>query len=283
MSLPEQPQLGAACESPGRLACAGAHQKLTLVCSAGGKWETNQTCPSGQFCSSTLGADVGICKAPEADCAERQPGDAFCASDAYTLMQCDEDGIAPTEVEQCQAGCVDGKCAPARSCPENIVYSCDPGCPGPNTSPSCFQVCPTPARGISPLLELRDVVNGGKYAIALPAVAGDSQPCACAEADGALQGVVFRVPIPPAGSRWKFTYPKTWVFHLDVAPNGEVTDYYKDCQYPWPGYSSITPGCATVSPEPTAPLIWLSANAAVTEPGTVFVELLRNADATCAP
>jgi hypothetical protein len=282
-SLPDEPQLGAACERGGALSCADAHQKLTLVCSAAGKWETNQTCPSGQFCSSTAGPDLGICKAPEADCAARQPGDTFCASDSITLMQCDVDGITAAQAEQCQAGCIEGACAPARPCPANIVYSCDPGCPGPNTNPSCFELCPTPASGISPLLELSDVVHGGTYAIALPAVASDSQPCSCVEADGSLQGVVFRVPNPPSGSRWRFTYPTTWEFHSDITANGETNDYYKSCQHPWPGYSSITPGCATVRPESTTPLIWLSANAPVTEPATVFVELLPNADATCAP
>jgi hypothetical protein len=279
----EEPKLGAACAAPGSLACAGPHQKLTLLCSARGKWDANQTCPSGQFCSTTPGPDLGICKAPDFDCADRQPGDAFCASDATTLMKCDEDGITSIEGQKCQAGCVDGRCTPPRLCPENLVYSCDPGCPGPNTSPSCFEVCPTPASGISPLLELSNLVNGVKFAIALPAVAANAAPCSCAKADGALQGVVFRVPSPPGGSKWRFTYPQTWEFHSDVTPSGETNNYYQGCERPWPTYSSITPGCATVRPEPTAPLIWLSAKGPETEPGTVFVELLRNADAACTP
>lgn len=280
MSLPDDPELGGACQTPGALACAGAHQKLTLVCSAGGKWETNQTCPSGQFCSSTPGADLGICKAPGADCAERQPGDAFCASDAITLMQCDADGLAATQVQRCDARCVEGQCAAALPCPENIVYSCDPACPGPNTSPTCFELCPTPASGTSPLLELSEVVDGVKYAIALPAVAPDSH-CTCVQADGALQGIAFRVPSVPRGSRWRFTYPKTWEFR-STAVSGESNDYYKACDLSWPFYGS-TPGCATIGQESSPARIWLSANAPVTERAAVFVELLSSADATCAP
>jgi hypothetical protein len=283
MSSPDKPQLGGACQSPGALACAGAHQKLTLICSAGRKWEANQTCPSGQFCSSTPGPDLGICKAPDVDCAERQPGDAFCASDAITLLQCDADGIATAEVEKCQAGCVDGACALPRQCPENIVYSCDPTCPGPSTNPSCFEVCPTPAGGLSPLLELNAVATGIKYAIALPVVAPNSQPCSCAKANGALAGVVFRVPSPKNPNRWRFTYPKTWEFRRSPSPaSAETNDYYKACMLAWPGQSSATPGCATIGPEIDPPLVWLSANAPVTEPGTVFVELLPFGESTCA-
>lgn len=282
-STTKGPQLGAACESAGALACAGPHQKLTLVCSAGGTWQTNQTCGSGQFCSSTSGPDLGICKAADSDCADRQPGDAFCASDAVTLMQCDEDGIAATEFRQCEARCMDGKCAAALPCPDNIVYSCDPGCPGPDGSPSCFDLCPTPAGGISPLLELSRVVNGEKYAIALPAVAPNSEPCSCVESGGTLEGVAFRVPSPPTGLRWRLTYPKTWAFRVAQGSSGEVTDHYKACMRPWPSISSPTPGCATIQTDSVPPLVWFSTESPVAEPGTVFVELLAAEDARCAP
>jgi hypothetical protein len=196
-------------------------------------------------------------------------------------MQCDDDGIAAAEVEQCPSGCVDGQCAPARPCAENIVYSCDPGCPGPNTSPSCFELCPTPASGISPLLELSDVVDGLKYAIALPIVAANSEPCSCSKANGALQGFAFRVPSPPGGSKWRFTYPKTWELRsLPLAPE-EMEGHYKDCVRPWPVYLGPSSGCITVTPDATPTPMLLSAKGPVTEPATVFVELLRDADATC--
>jgi hypothetical protein len=278
-----EPTLGSTCDAPGALACAGPHQKLTLVCSAGRKWETNQTCPSGQFCSSTPGPDLGICKDPTADCASHQPGDSFCAADAKTLMRCDRDGIAAEQVEQCGTGCVDGRCAAAHPCPESLIYSCDPGCPGPNTAPSCFNLCPSPAGGMSPLLELPAVPNGVKYVVALPAVATSSQPCSCAQANGALQAVAFRVPNASNGSRWRFSYPKAWEFHDDANPYEEPSDYYKGCNQTWPRHLSGTPGCALVIPSTTAPLIWLSATGPIADPGTLIVELLPNADATCAP
>ena len=282
-SPPDDPQLGGPCQRAGALTCAGAHQKLTLVCSAGRKWETNQTCPSGQFCSSTPGPDLGICKAPEVGCAARQPGDLFCASDSITLMQCDEDAIAATQVQQCEARCVDEQCAAALPCPDNIVYSCDPSCPGPDTSPSCFEFCPTPASGMSPLLKLTEVVDGVKYAIALPAVAPDSQPCSCVEAKGALQGVAFRVPGPPRGSRWRFTYPKTWELRSALARSGESNDYYKACDLAWPAAVSLTPGCTIFSTDTSTARAWLSTNVPVTEPAAVFVELLPTAEAVCVP
>lgn len=285
MSLPDEPQLGGACESAGALACAGAHQKLTLVCSAGGKWEANQTCPSGQFCSSTPGPDLGICKAPDVDCAERQPGDFVCASDAITLLQCDEDGIAAAEVERCQEACVDGKCGLPPPCPENIVYSCDPRCPGPpNTNPRCFDLCPTPARsGASPILGVSFSVPRIKWAIVLPAVAPNSQPCACVNANGALEGIAFQLQSPTKGNRFKFTYPKAWEFRSSQPAAGEMNNYYQACMLAWPGRLSATPGCATVGPAPDNTLVWLAASAPVAEPGTVVVELLPDAEATCEP
>lgn len=288
MSLPDEAQLGGACESAGALACAGAHQKLTLVCSASGKWEANQTCPSGQFCSSTPGPDLGICRAPEADCAERQPGDFVCASDGITLLQCDEDGIAAAEIEQCQLACVDGTCGQSPPCPENIVYSCDSRCPGPpNTNPSCFDLCPTPARsGASPILGVSNIVPRVKWAIVLPVVAPNSQPCTCVEANGALQGVAFRVPSPleGRGHRWRFTYPKAWEFRSSQdAATAALNDYYQACKLAWPGRLSATPGCATIGPGSADALVWLAANSPVTEPGTVVVELLPDAEATCEP
>jgi hypothetical protein len=280
MSFPDKPQLGGACQSPGALACAGAHQKLSLICSAGRKWEANQTCPSGQFCSSAPGPDLGICKVPDAYCAEREPGDFVCASDAITRLQCDEDGIAAAEVEQCQPACVDGKCGLPPPCPEHIVYSCDPRCPGPR----CFDLCPTPASsGASPILGVSASVPGIKWTILLPAVAPNSQPCTCVNANGALEGIAFQVPSPKNGFRWRFTYPKGWEFRSSQPAAGETNNYYQACTLAWPGRLSATPGCATLGPASAHASVWLAANGPVTEPGTMVVELLPDAEATCEP
>jgi hypothetical protein len=53
--------LGGPCSPPGTLACAGSHQKLTLVCGSSGTWVVNQTCGVGEFCETTPGANAGIC------------------------------------------------------------------------------------------------------------------------------------------------------------------------------------------------------------------------------
>jgi hypothetical protein len=53
--------LGGTCTAPGTLACAGCHQKLTLVCGDSGSWVVNQTCGVGEFCETTPGANAGIC------------------------------------------------------------------------------------------------------------------------------------------------------------------------------------------------------------------------------
>lgn len=283
-SSDEESKLGTQCDAPGALACAGAHQKVTLICSGDGKWEAHQTCSSGQFCSSTSGPDLGLCKAPRSDCVAREPGETFCAADAKTLMQCDLDGISGTQVENCDARCIDGMCAAAPPCPDNIVYSCDPSCPGPNTSPSCFNLCPAAASGISPLLDVSDEINGTRYAVALPAVPADSQPCSCVDAKGALKAVAFRIPSPSVGYRWKVTYPPSWTLHY-YGDTEEEKDDYKKCQLPWPFMTSATSGCTLMygSAAPAKTQVWLSATAAVAEPGAVLIELLPQADAKCAP
>jgi hypothetical protein len=271
-SAPDTPQLGASCASPGALACAGAHQKLTLVCSADGEWATNQTCPSGQFCSSTPGPDLGVCKAPVADCAARAPSDKFCASDAKTLMQCDVDGLAAMQVQACEARCVDGACAAALPCPENLVYSCDPSCPAPAGTPACFNLCPKAPSGISPLLAIDASASGVKYAVQLPAVTADSAPCTCSELKGATRSVAFQLPAN-ASRRWKLTYPPTWTFRFNGSGVEEWVDFYKSCMGPWPSASSNTPGCGFVTGSGDSSIqVWMTTNATSAEAGTLHIE-----------
>jgi len=267
----EAPALGARCAAPGTLACAGHHQKLTLVCSAAGTWDVNQTCPSGQFCDSAEGTDQGICKAPDSDCAAREPGEALCAgSDGKDAMQCDADGLSAQVVEHCADRCVDGQCADALPCPEGIVYSCDPKCPGgPDPAvPACFELCPNAPRGLSPFLQISEE---HRAAIALPPVPAGGEPCACDNALGALAAVAFQLPV---GSTryWRITYPQTWTLHwltntLHLPP---PKDEYS-CSSAWPAGVSQTPGCAVVDADIEGRL-WLGANTPTPEATAALIE-----------
>jgi hypothetical protein len=267
-STSNEPTLGGDCSPPGALACAGNHQKLTLVCSAMGAWETHETCPSGQFCDSTPGPDVGICKAPSPDCAGRQPGDLFCSG--TDVLQCDANAIAADVTEHCEGRCVEGKCAAASPCPENIVYSCNPNCPaGPDPAvPDCFELCPNAPAGLSPVLEIPE---GHSSAIALPAVSAAAEPCACDQALGALAAVAFQLPV---GSTryWRITYPQGWTLrwytntlHLPP-PRNEYA-----CASAWPAGVSQTPGCAIVDADIEGRL-WLATNTPTSEAATVLIE-----------
>lgn len=108
--------LGCACEMPGALACNGNAQKVTLVCS-GHAWALNQTCPSGQFCESTIGANAGTCATIDPLCSSATPGEAVC-SGPTTVVKCGPDLVSDSPVQTCTAQtCVAGVC----------VGSCGPG------------------------------------------------------------------------------------------------------------------------------------------------------------
>jgi hypothetical protein len=267
------PALGDACSPPGALACAGPNQKLTLVCGGDKTWETNQTCASGEFCQSTPGADLGLCKKPSDDCASRQPGDAFCgSSDSKDAMECDADGLAADLVEHCADRCVDGKCADALSCPDNIVYSCDPKCPGGPTpaAAACFELCPTVPGGLSPKLDLDAAQPGVKYAIMLPAVSASPSPCSCDSAVDSLQGVAFRL-ISDTTKYWRITYPEPWVLHYQAnyvdAASGK--DEYKGCGI-WPFHDGKD--CTVLTGQYIDWSIWFSTAEPVAAPAIAFIE-----------
>jgi hypothetical protein len=119
-STGEVATLGDPCSTPGALACAGNHQKLTLLCSADETWEANETCDAGQFCDSTPGPNVGSCRDALEGC--EAPEDNFC--DGNELWECGPDTVTSELVEECIAGCQDGACLPGpgpgdEPCPES--------------------------------------------------------------------------------------------------------------------------------------------------------------------
>jgi hypothetical protein len=126
--------LGTACSPPGDLACAGNHQKLTVLCGGNGTWQPNQTCGTDSFCDSTPGSNVGTCQ-PVAPGCEDGPGTTFCDDqDPAQLVTCSADAVSTT-TEPCAVGtCRGAICQEPPACPVWSDFersaSCTPECPG---------------------------------------------------------------------------------------------------------------------------------------------------------
>jgi hypothetical protein len=105
--------LGTECSTPGALACAGHHQKLTVVCGGEGRWETNLTCGAGDFCDSTSGENAGTCRPELPECADG-PGTSFCA-DEKSLVTCSADAVSTTTTA-CGGACHGDACHGVSEC-----------------------------------------------------------------------------------------------------------------------------------------------------------------------
>lgn len=125
--------LGTECSSPGALACAGNHQKLTVLCGGDGRWAPNVTCGAGDFCDSTPGENAGTCRPELPECADG-PGTTFCADEKY-FVTCSADTVSTSTVA-CDGACRDGVCREASECPvwedydRGVACSLDCGDPG---------------------------------------------------------------------------------------------------------------------------------------------------------
>jgi hypothetical protein len=100
--------LGTQCSPPGALACAGNHQKLTVLCGGSGMWEANQTCGADLYCDSTPGPTVGLCT-PVAEGCDAGPGTVFCSDDEKQIVTCGPDAVTKSEVA-CDGACHRGVC-----------------------------------------------------------------------------------------------------------------------------------------------------------------------------
>jgi len=110
--------LGAPCDKPGALACAGHAQKLQLLCD-GGVWKSNGVCPGDLICDTRPGPTAGSCQPPEPGCVGKTPGESIC--DGAIRRTCGPDLITSTanpcgSPELCKsstgptcAKCIDGK------------------------------------------------------------------------------------------------------------------------------------------------------------------------------
>jgi hypothetical protein len=128
--------LGTSCSPPGALACAGNHQKLTVLCGGDGRWQPNQTCGDGMFCDSTPGVNVGTCRPELPECAAG-PGTRFCAANQKDMVTCSADLVATTS-EPCDGACRNGACREVSECPVwtdyNDAAACSLECGAPGGS-----------------------------------------------------------------------------------------------------------------------------------------------------
>jgi len=122
--------LGLACSPVGTLACNGINQRLTLVCGASGKWETNQTCNvATQVCDPRPGSTQGTCQEQDPVCATQTPGVQYC--EKFAEWACDAWVMKAGKVRDCPIGaCFDGKCVEATGCSTAWNFlSCSSDCP----------------------------------------------------------------------------------------------------------------------------------------------------------
>ena len=270
-----EPTLGDDCRKPGALACAGHHQKISLICSSDRIWEKNETCAAGQFCDAASGPDLGICKTPEADCAARQPGDLFCTgTNSKDAAKCDADGLVAELVGHCTDRCVDGKCTQF-ACPSNLIDSCNPSCvTEPGGAVGCYDLCKTVDASPPPLLNLQEAEPQTDYSVALPVIAEGTAACTCGGLAPMVAVMAFRLPMAPVGYAWRLTYPVPWKLSTRANSTGAVLDRQALCQRD----SWSTRGCAAFAfagPMPSGDdVIWLGSSTPVPDPSTAVLTLL---------
>lgn len=160
------PALGGACSPAASLACAGEHQKVTLICGADGSWQVNMTCAVGEFCDSRAGDGLGLCAKEVAECAGKAPGDLVCLND--TVHRCGPDAVSSDLVETCTGYCDAGACVNDKDmCPDPAIsVNCATDCGARST------YCKTNAAGC----QIETVNADGSAELRMPS---PSDTCAC--------------------------------------------------------------------------------------------------------
>ena len=108
------------CSSPGKLACNGNAQPVTLICSQGA-WTLNQTCSGTNLCDSL----AGTCQPVDPLCQSATAGQTVCDGSA-NVVQCGVDRVSHTTVKPCTgaaAACLNGACV---ACAPTTTRSCGP-------------------------------------------------------------------------------------------------------------------------------------------------------------
>ncbi len=128
--------IGDTCSPRGALACAGNHQKVTVLCGADGTWQPNETCGGNQFCDSTPGPNAGTCQLVAPGC-EDGAGTRWCDDDEKHLVTCGPDAVTTID-DECSRACRSGECRnDLEECPtwENYAggIACSRECDPPNS------------------------------------------------------------------------------------------------------------------------------------------------------
>lgn len=207
--------LGTPCSPPGALACAGNHQKLTVLCGGDGEWEPNQTCGSDEYCDSTPGPNVGTCQPVAAGC-EDGPATTFCEADGRTLVRCSADAVSTTP-ETCDEACRGNMCRDAPECPVWSDYDVGVSCASECTvqPDRCF------IRQDSCRMYADVVLGPGKTAIVRTPWADDACPSGCAG-----QYSVFPVSLVQIGANRaiRISVPEQWKYQPNRSLCAQVLD-----------------------------------------------------------
>lgn len=204
--------LGGQCDPPGSLACAGNHQKVTLICSQFGLWQQNETCDVNEFCNSTPGENAGLCVAPAEECAGRPPLAQFC--DGANVRRCDPDALGSTLEAECSYQCVEGTCDDG--CRDNILMDCSDLCGGPQ---NCEETCTrglADARPATLIAPPGEIEPGVPYQLRMGRVvrstdSNDFCEYRCPSIVGhALQAFAFLLPENEEFPLWKITTEGPW-------------------------------------------------------------------------
>jgi hypothetical protein len=142
--------LGDPCATPAALACAGFHQRVTLICGADRRWTVNQTCQDDQVCDTSPGLNRGICRDRLPECRDFEPGHRFCQGDT-TLVACGPDNVTLETVETCTGVCWDNACDNRPNhCPSPamLLTNCADDCGG--RTEGCMANCPGLGLGVGP-------------------------------------------------------------------------------------------------------------------------------------
>jgi hypothetical protein len=142
VAQPESP-----CSMPGALACAGNHQRVTLVCS-GGIWQVGEVCAQNYACDSTPGFNQGSCRPILAECAGHEPGYTFCSS-TTTSQRCGPDNVTLVP-EVCTGSCHHNACDNRPNhCPIGSYRNCGTECREPDSQ--CFPDVSWPCVVMAPI------------------------------------------------------------------------------------------------------------------------------------
>jgi cysteine-rich repeat protein len=153
--------LGDPCEAPGELKCAGAAQKLPLLCKEG-EWTETEVCAADQNCDQTS----GVCAPILLECADKIGGQRYCMADR--VFECGPDLVSTSELEVCEGRCVQSEasatCAPV-TCGDGKAQEgeeCDDG--NDVDGDDCTNACKNAVCGDGSLHEGKEACDDGNDA-----------------------------------------------------------------------------------------------------------------------